>query len=86
MRTKETFTAWFKQAVADHLGYEPSDLEMDGTVSDHEGDDLDAVEIIMTIEDELATDIPDEGQDDMTLQELLDNAWGHYEAKHGKAA
>jgi len=47
--------------IADHLGLDEEKISLDNTINeDLEADSLDAVEIIMAIEDEFSIEIPDE--------------------------
>lgn len=47
--------------IADHLGLDEEKISLDTTITeDLEADSLDAVEIIMAIEDEFSIEIPDE--------------------------
>ncbi len=50
-----------KQIIAEELGAELDDIKMDTHLTDDLGaDSLDAVELIMSIEDEFEVEIPDE--------------------------
>lgn len=50
-----------KQIIAEELGVELDDITMDTHLTDDLGaDSLDAVELIMSIEDEFEVEIPDE--------------------------
>ena len=50
-----------KDFIVDQLGVDPDDIQMDtNLMKDLEADSLDAVEIIMAIEDEYDIEIPDE--------------------------
>ena len=50
-----------KEFIIDQLGVDPDDIQMDtNLMKDLEADSLDAVEIIMAIEDEYDIEIPDE--------------------------
>ena len=50
-----------KEFIVDQLGVDPEDIQMDtNLMKDLEADSLDAVEIIMAIEDEYDIEIPDE--------------------------
>jgi len=50
-----------KEFIVDQLGVDPDDIQMDtNLMKDLEADSLDAVEIIMAIEDEYDIEIPDE--------------------------
>lgn len=50
-----------KSFVVEQLGVDPDQVEMDtNLMKDLEADSLDAVEIILAVEDEYGLDIPDE--------------------------
>ena len=50
-----------REIIAEQLGIEPDDITMETNLTkDLEADSLDAVEIIMALEDEYGIEIPDE--------------------------
>ena len=56
-----------KEFIVDQLGVDPDDIQMDtNLMKDLEADSLDAVEIIMAIEDEYDIEIPDEDAEKLT--------------------
>ncbi len=56
-----------KKIVAENLDREPESITIDSTFTDDLGaDSLDAVELIMRLEEEFAIDIPDEDAEKIT--------------------
>lgn len=50
-----------RKIIAEHLGLDEDKISLDTTITeDLEADSLDAVEIVMAIEDEFSIEIPDE--------------------------
>ena len=62
-----------QEIIAQQLDADPSDITMDTNLTkDLEADSLDAVEIIMAIEDEYGIEIPDEEAENIqTVQDLV---------------
>ena len=57
-----------KNIIADQLGVVADDITLETNLTkDLEADSLDAVEIIMAIEDEFGVEIPDEQAENFTL-------------------
>lgn len=63
-----------KQIIAEELGVELDDIAMDTHLTDDLGaDSLDAVELIMSIEDEFDVEIPDEElQNIQTVSDIVE--------------
>ena len=63
-----------KEFIVDQLGVDPDDIQMDtNLMKDLEADSLDAVEIIMAIEDEYDIEIPDEdAQKIKTVKDVIE--------------
>ena len=64
----------FKSFVVEQLGVDPDQVEMDtNLMKDLEADSLDAVEIILAVEDEYGLDIPDETAEKFeTVRDLVE--------------
>ena len=63
-----------KELVVARTGVSPDELDMDTSlVNDLEADSLDAVEIIMAIEDEFGIEIPDEDAEKfLTIRDMVE--------------
>ena len=63
-----------KSFVVEQLGVDPDQVEMDtNLMKDLEADSLDAVEIILAVEDEYGLDIPDETAEKFeTVRDLVE--------------
>lgn len=63
-----------KELVMDQTGVSADDLDLDTSLmNDIEADSLDAVEIIMAIEDEFEIEIPDEDAEKfLTIRDIVD--------------
>ena len=63
-----------KSFVVEQLGVDPDQVEMDtNLMKDLEADSLDAVEIILAVEDEYGLDIPDETAENFeTVRDLVE--------------
>ena len=63
-----------KSVVVEQLGVDPDQVEMDtNLMKDLEADSLDAVEIILAVEDEYGLDIPDETAEKFeTVRDLVE--------------
>jgi len=63
-----------KKIISEQLGIDEKDINLDSNLTnDLNADSLDAVEIIMAIEDEYSIEIPDEKIEDFgTLQDLVE--------------
>ena len=63
-----------KSFVVEQLGVDPDKVEMDtNLMKDLEADSLDAVEIILAVEDEYGLDIPDETAEKFeTVRDLVE--------------
>lgn len=63
-----------KSFVVEQLGVDPNQVEMDtNLMKDLEADSLDAVEIILAVEDEYGLDIPDETAEKFeTVRDLVE--------------
>lgn len=70
-----------KGFVVDQLGVDPDQVEMDtNLMKDLEADSLDAVEIILAVEDEYGLDIPDETAEKFeTVRDLVEYVEAHKE-------
>lgn len=70
-----------KSFVVDQLGVDPDQVEMDtNLMKDLEADSLDAVEIILAVEDEYGLDIPDETAEKFeTVRDLVEYVEAHKE-------
>ncbi len=68
-----------KGFVVDQLGVDPDQVEMDtNLMKDLEADSLDAVEIILAVEDEYGLDIPDETAEKFeTVRDLVEYVEAH---------
>jgi acyl carrier protein len=71
-----------KKIVAEQLGVNESDVKNESSfVNDLGADSLDTVELVMALEEEFETEIPDEEAEKITtVQQAID-----YIAAHGKA-
>lgn len=56
----ETVAQKVKEIIAEQLGIEEYEIERDSSLADFNADSLDAVEIIMNLEDIFEVSIPDE--------------------------
>lgn len=62
-----------KKVVAGHLCIDVADVKPESSFVDLGADSLDHVEIVMALEDEFETEIPDEHADQMnTVQQAID--------------
>ena len=63
-----------KELVVNQIGASPDELDMDTSLmNDLEADSLDAVEIIMAIEDEFDIEIPDEDAERfLTIRDMVE--------------
>ena len=63
-----------KKSVVEHLGVEESKIQSDSKFIDDLGaDSLDTVELVMALEEEFETEIPDEEAEKITsVQEAID--------------
>ena len=63
-----------KSFVVEQLGVDPDQIEMEtNLMKDREADSLDAVEIILAVEDEYGLDIPDETAEKFeTVRDLVE--------------
>lgn len=63
-----------KKIISEQLGIDEKNINLNSSlINDLDADSLDAVEIIMAIEDEYSIEIPDEKIEDLgTLQDLVD--------------
>lgn len=63
-----------KKIISEQLGIDEKDISLDSNLTnDLNADSLDAVEIIMAVEDEYSIEIPDEKIEDFaTLQDLVE--------------
>lgn len=70
-----------KGFVVDQLGVDPDQVEMDtNLMKDLEADSLDAVEIILAVEDGYGLDIPDETAEKFeTVRDLVEYVEAHKE-------
>ena len=70
-----------KGFVVDQLGVDPDQVEMDtNLMKDLEADSLDAVEIILAVEDEYGLDSPDETAEKFeTVRDLVEYVEAHKE-------
>ncbi len=71
----------FKKIVAEQLGVNEADIKTESSFVDDLGaDSLDTVELVMALEDEFETEIPDEEAEKITtVQQAVD-----YIASHSK--
>lgn len=56
-----------QKAIATQFGLGGAPVNLDAPLSEYDADSLDLVELVMTIEDELEIEIPDEEFDAVTL-------------------
>lgn len=56
-----------QKAIAEQFGLGDAPVNLDAALSEYDADSLDLVELVMTIEDELEIEIPDEEFDAVTL-------------------
>jgi acyl carrier protein len=56
-----------QKAIAEQFGLGDAPVNLDAPLSEYDADSLDLVELVMTIEDELEIEIPDEEFDAVTL-------------------
>ena len=71
-----------REIIAQQLGLEPSKLPNDASfVNDLGADSLDTVELVMALEEEFKTEIPDEEAEKIeTIQQAIDYVKSHAEA------
>jgi acyl carrier protein len=72
-----------RKIVVDQLGVKEADLKDDASFVDDLGaDSLDTVELVMALEEEFETEIPDEKAEKIrTIQEAIDFIEAHFEKK-----
>ena len=62
-----------QEIIVEELGKEPSEVTLESTFEDLEADSLDAVELIMAVEEEFDIEIPDEKAAEIkTVQDIVD--------------
>ena len=63
-----------KKIVSEHLGIDESEVAIDASFTDDLGaDSLDTVELVMALEDEFATEIPDDQAEKiLTVKQAID--------------
>jgi acyl carrier protein len=68
-----------KKIVAEQLGVNEADIKNESSFIDDLGaDSLDTVELVMALEDEFETEIPDEEAEKITtVQQAIDYVTGH---------
>ncbi len=71
-----------KKIVAEQLGVNEADIKTESSFIDDLGaDSLDTVELVMALEDEFETEIPDEEAEKITtVQQAIDYVKGHSKA------
>ncbi|MBV0899591.1 MAG: acyl carrier protein [Wolbachia endosymbiont of Fragariocoptes setiger] len=71
--SKEEIEIKVKKIVLDHISRDVEKFDSNAKLSDHGADSLDAVEIIMSAEDEFGIEIPDEDAQKMeTMQDIVE--------------
>lgn len=68
-----------KLIMAEHLNIDPQTITLDTTFQELEADSLDVVEMVMTLEDEFNTEIPDEQIEnikDKDVRQIVDYIYG----------
>lgn len=75
----ETIEQRVKKIVAEQLGVNEADVKSESTFVDDLGaDSLDTVELVMALEDEFETEIPDEEAEKITtVQQAIDYISSH---------
>ena len=68
--------------VSDHLGVEEAEVKDEASFTDDLGaDSLDTVELVMALEDEFGTEIPDEDAEKiLTVKQAIDYIESHMDA------
>ena len=56
-----------QKAIAEQFGLGDAPVNLDAPLSEYDADSLDLVELVMTIEDELDIDIPDDTLDSLSV-------------------
>lgn len=56
-----------QKAIATQFGLGDAPVNLDSPISEYDADSLDLVELVMTIEDELDIEIPDDAFDALTI-------------------
>jgi acyl carrier protein len=56
-----------QKAIAEQFGLGDAPVNLDAPLSEYDADSLDLVELVMTIEDELEIEIPDDAFDALTI-------------------
>lgn len=78
----ENIEARVKKIVAEQLGVNEADIKIESSFIDDLGaDSLDTVELVMALEDEFETEIPDEEAEKITtVQQAIDYVKNHSKA------
>jgi acyl carrier protein len=78
----ENIEARVKKIVAEQLGVNEADIRIESSFIDDLGaDSLDTVELVMALEDEFETEIPDEEAEKITtVQQAIDYVKNHSKA------